>query len=311
MSKPKFGTLKEVDIRELWKHEQYDFSAWLAEEDNIEYLNDILGLNLVDIKKEEKTGAYKCDIVARDEFKDIKVIVENQLEQSNHDHLGKIITYASGLNASVIVWIVKEAREEHRSAIEWLNNHTDESVSFFLLEIHAYRIGNSDPAPKFEIIEQPNGYRKASVDSKSLSEADQARRQARIDFWTTFNEVIKERGMPFNTRKATPDHWYDIAIGSSDAHLSVTAVNKDNYVGVELYINDNKDMFDELYKNRQTIDAEFDFKLNWQRLDGKKASRIKSMIPGLDFDNHSNYKALMNEAINRVVKMRDVFKKYI
>ena len=117
--------------------------------------------------------------------------------------------------------------------------------------------------------------------------------------------------MPFNTRKATPDHWYDIAIGSSDAHLSVTAVNKDNYVGVELYINDNKDMFDELYKNRQTIDAEFDFKLNWQRLDGKKASRIKSMIPGLDFDNHSNYKALMNEAINRVVKMRDVFKKYI
>ncbi len=311
MSKPKFGTLKEVDIRELWKHEQYDFSAWLAEDDNICYLNDVLGLNLVDIKKEEKTGAYKCDIVARDEFKDIKVIVENQLEQSNHDHLGKIITYASGLNASVIVWIVKEAREEHRSAIEWLNNHTDEDVSFFLLEIHAFRIGDSAPAPKFEIIEQPNGYRKASSDSKGLSEADQARRQARINFWSVFNEIIKERGTPFNVRKPTPDHWYDIAIGRSDAHLSVTAVNKDSYVGVELYINDDKDLFDELYKNHQAIDSEFDFKLDWQRLDDKKASRIKSMIPGLNFENPSNYKDLMNEAINRVIKMRDVFKKYM
>lgn len=311
MSKPKFGTLKEVDIRELWKHEQYDFSAWLAEEDNIEYLNEILGLNLVDIKKEEKTGSYKCDIVARDEFRDVTVVIENQLEQSDHDHLGKIITYASGLNANIIVWIVKEAKVEHRSAIEWLNNHTDENVSFFLLEIHAYRIGNSDPAPKFEIIEQPNDYKKVSNNSKELSEADQARRQARINFWTVFNETIKENGTPFNIRKPTPDHWYDIAIGRSNAHLSVTAVNKDGYVGVELYINDDKDLFDELYKNHQAIDAEFDFKLDWQRLDGKKASRIKSTIPGLDFDNPSNYKDLMNEAINRVIKMRDVFKKYI
>lgn len=311
MAQPKIGTLKEVDIRELWKHEQYDFSAWLAEETNIVYLNDILGLSLVDVKKEEKTGAYKCDIIARDEFKDIKVIIENQLEQSNHDHLGKIITYASGLNANVIVWIVKEAREEHRSAIEWLNNHTDENVGFFLLEIHAYRIGNSEPAPKFEIIEQPNGFKKVSTDSKDLSEAEQARRQARINFWSIFNEVVKERKNPFNIRKPTSDHWYDIAIGRSRAHLSVTAVNKDNYVGVELYINDDKDLYDELFKNQKEIDAEFDFKLDWQRLDGKKASRIKSTIPGLDFDNPSNYKDLMNEAINRIIKMRDVFKKYL
>ena len=154
------GKLTEVDIRELWEHEQYDFSEWLSQEQNIEYLNEILGLSLTDIKKEVFVGAYRCDLVAKDEMSDTTIIIENQLECSDHNHLGKIITYASGLNAKVIVWIVKEAREEHRSAIEWLNNITDPDLNFFLIEIHAYKIGNSDPAPKFEIIEEPNGYRK-------------------------------------------------------------------------------------------------------------------------------------------------------
>lgn len=112
------GKLEEIDIRELWRHEQYNFSNWLAKPENISYLNNILGLTLVDINKEMYVGSYRCDIVAKDETNDTKVIIENQLEVSNHEHLGKIITYASGLDAKVIVWIVKKATEEHRSAIE-------------------------------------------------------------------------------------------------------------------------------------------------------------------------------------------------
>ena len=119
------GKLTEVDARELWKHEQYDFSNWLAKEENLEYLNDIIGLTLTDVDKEVYVGPYRCDIVAKDETSGITVIVENQLEGTNHDHLGKIITYASGLNAKVMIWIVKEAKEEHRAAIEWLNNNTN------------------------------------------------------------------------------------------------------------------------------------------------------------------------------------------
>ena len=138
----KIGMLKEVDIRDLWKHEQYDFSNWLAEPDNITYLNDILGLTLVDVNQEVYVGSYRCDIVAKDETSETKVIIENQLEASNHDHLGKIITYASGLDAKVIVWIVKQAKEEHRSAVEWLNNNTRSGIDFFLLELHAYKIGD-------------------------------------------------------------------------------------------------------------------------------------------------------------------------
>ena len=109
-----------------------------------------MGLTLVDIDKEVYVGSYRCDLVAKDETSGTKVIIENQLEASNHDHLGKIITYASGLNAPIVVWIVKEARAEHRSAIEWLNNNTTSNVDFFLIEVHAYKIGNSLPAVKFE-----------------------------------------------------------------------------------------------------------------------------------------------------------------
>ena len=126
------GKLTEIDVRELWAHEQYDFSNWLAKDENIEYLNDILGLTLTDVDKEAYVGPYRCDIVATDETSGIKVIIENQLESTNHDHLGKIITYASGLNAKVIVWIVSEAKEEHRAAIEWLNNNTVNDINFFL-----------------------------------------------------------------------------------------------------------------------------------------------------------------------------------
>lgn len=118
MSAIKLGRLEEVDVRKLWSHEQYDFSNWLAKDENIDLLNEVLGLTLVDIEKEVFVGSYRCDLVASDETTGQKVIIENQLEASNHDHLGKIVTYASGLDASVIVWIVKEAREEHRSAIE-------------------------------------------------------------------------------------------------------------------------------------------------------------------------------------------------
>lgn len=127
------GRLTEVDVRELWLHEQYDFSNWLAKESNLNYLNDILGLTLIDVDKEVYVGSYRCDLVAKDETTNTTVIIENQLENTNHDHLGKIITYASGLGAKVIVWIVKNAKEEHRAAIEWLNNNTVDDINFFLI----------------------------------------------------------------------------------------------------------------------------------------------------------------------------------
>ncbi len=303
------GRLIEVDVRELWKHEQYDFSNWLAKDSNIEYLNEILGLTLIEVDKEINVGPYRCDIVATDETSGLKVIIENQLESTNHDHLGKIITYASGLDAKVIVWIVKEAKEEHRAAIEWLNNYTSNEIDFFLIEIHAYKIGNSNPAPKFEVVEKPNDFVKRSK-NKDDGELN-ASQTERLIFWKQFNDRVALKGKPFNIRKPTTDHWYDIAIGTSAAKIAVDLVNKENCIILELYIQSDKDLYDSLYEKKNEIECETGLTFEWNRLDSKKACRIKHFIYGLDFDNHSNYNQLMDEVIDKAIIMRKVIQKYL
>lgn len=304
------GKLKEVELRNLWKHEQYDFSEWLSQNENIELLNDILGLTLTDISKEVYVGSYRCDLVATDESSGIKVIIENQLEFSNHDHLGKIITYASGLDAQVIVWIVKQAKEEHKSAIEWLNNNTNSDINFFLIELHAYKINDSLPAPYFEVVEKPNDFIKNNKVNGNQSELNKSQSE-RLEFWNMFNEVLINKGKPFNVRKATTNHWYDVAIGTSSAHVGISLVNKESIICLELYINDDKDLFDKLFHEKEQIEEELGFKLIWDRLDNGKASRIKYNIQGLNFNDHSNYDELMNKAIDNAVKLKNVFKKHL
>lgn len=151
------GTLTEIkDLREVWPHEAHDFTPWLAK--NIGVLSDTVGIDISIEETESSVGDFNVDIFATDADTGRRVIIENQLEETDHDHLGKLITYASGKAADLVIWIVRKARPEHTAAIEWLNSHTDEGVGFILCEIKLYRIGNSEPAPKFEIIEQPNDW---------------------------------------------------------------------------------------------------------------------------------------------------------
>ena len=151
------GTLEEIkDLREVWSHEAHDFTPWLAK--NISILGDEVGIDISIEETESSVGDFNVDIFATDADTGKKIIIGNQLEETDHDHLGKLITYASGKSADLVIWLVRKARPEHRAAIEWLNNHTDEGVGFILCEIKVFRIGNSEPAPKFEIIEQPNNW---------------------------------------------------------------------------------------------------------------------------------------------------------
>lgn len=310
MSTVKIGKLTEVDVRDLWKHEQYDFSNWLAKEENIKLLDDEIGLTLMDINKEVYIGSYRCDLIAKDETTGQIVIIENQLEATNHDHLGKIITYAAGLDAKTIIWIVKEAREEHKAAIEWLNNNSSEEIGFFLIELHAYKINDSLPAPMFKVVEKPNNFTKTSKQNYSDKELNRSQNE-RLMFWEEFNTVIVAKGKPFSVRKPTTDHWYDVAIGTSEAHLAINLVNKENKIVLELYILDNKKLFDHLYEDKEKIENTLQMNFSWERLDGKKTSRIKHDVLGLDFSDHSNYPQLMDECIEKILKMRDVFKKYL
>ena len=306
----KLGKLHEVDIRKVWPHEQYDFSKWLAAEENIQELGNVLNLSLTDIKTERPVDRYRCDILCRDEITGKVVLIENQLEQTNHDHLGKILTYASGLDASVVVWVVAAARDEHASAIEWLNKHTDDSISFFLIEIHAYKIGDSEPAPQFKIIEQPNDFAKTMKRISRDKEMNESQ-GCRLEFWTQFNDILEQRGKPFNKRKATTDHWYSVAVGSSECQISIDLVNKEHKIRVGLWIADNKERFDYMKQHKTEIEAAMGMALSWERLDNKKSSLICTYIKGLDFKNQENYPELMNKSIDLVVKMRDVLKEYV
>lgn len=302
----KLGKLQEIDIKKVWQHEQYDFSQWLANEENIQELGNTLNLSLTDVETEKFVGKYRCDILCKDEITGKVVLIENQLEPTDHDHLGKIITYASGLDASVVVWIVSSARQEHASAIEWLNKHTDDDLAFFLIEVHAYKIGTSEPAPQFKIIEQPNDFVK-TVKTIAKNSTLNDTEKCRLEFWTCFNEVLEERGKPFNKRKATTDHWYSIAMGSSECQISIDLVNKEHKIRVGVWVADNKDLFDKFYDNRDQIEESCGFKLKWNRLDNKKASLACTYIQGLDFEHTENYTELMNKSIDLVLTLKKAF----
>jgi hypothetical protein len=301
----KLGKIEIVDLRKVWRNEARDFTTWLALEENIDQLNEITGLSLVNIKTEVSVGQFKCDIVCEDDSSKKIVIIENQLEYTDHDHLGKLITYASGLDAKTIIWIVKEARPEHSSAIEWLNNVTNNEISFYLIQIEAIKIGNSDPAINYKIVEEPNQYTK-SVNFKELNE----NQKNKLDFWTQFNFVSEER-KEFNLRKPAPDHWMNFSIGSSDCSLSADLLNDENFIRINMSIPDNKELFDEFLKNKETIENIVGEKLNWDKKEGRKSSSIYTTILGFSFKEKDKYNELSNKIIDKLVLFRKAFKQFI
>ena len=174
------------DLREIWKHEATDFSKWLA--NNLNLLSDAINVDITLIETESPVGPYKVDLYAEEELTGRKIVIENQLESTDHDHLGKIITYAAGKGADIIIWIVKRANGEHRQAIEWLNQHTDASKGFFLLEIELWKIEESKPAPKFNVVESPSGWEP----SKNTLLQKGTNIPLYIEFWRAFEQYIKQ-----------------------------------------------------------------------------------------------------------------------
>ncbi len=304
------GKLQEIkDLREVWPHEALDFTPWLANDENLALLADTVGLDITIDETESSVGDFNVDIYATETGTDRKIIIENQLEDTNHDHLGKLITYASGKGADIVIWIVKHAREEHRAAIEWLNNHTDENISFFLLEIKLYRINDSEPAVKFEIIEKPNNWAKEI--KKQVSNAPA--KQFRLEYWTAFNEhAFADTAFAKNFKKRKPgtDHWMTLSLGSSAYHLDILTLKKRNAISVELYINDDKSIFHKLLKYHDVIESDLGLSLDWCELPEKKASRIIIEKP-VDLDNKSKWEDQFNWIADTCIKFKKTFKKYI
>ena len=304
------GKLVEItDLRKIWKHEANDFTPWLAEEENMTLLGDALGLDITADEVESGVGDFNVDILATENGTGRKVIIENQLEDTNHDHLGKLITYASGKSANIIIWLVKHARAEHRAAIEWLNNHTDEQADFFLCEIKLYQIGDSEPAVKFEVIEKPNAW------SKSIRKTDGmgASQQFRLEYWTAFNDYAfknKEFAKAFGQRKATTDHWMDLSVGSSACHIAISLVRKYSHLVVELYIVDDKQLFKLLHDHKAEFEEVVGCQLDWRELPEKKASRIL-IRKDVNFDNRDQWPEQFDWIIEKTLKLKQAYKQNV
>ena len=304
------GQLKEIkDLRKVWPHEALDFTPWLAEEENLALLSDTIGLEIAVDETESSVGDFNVDIYATETGTDRKIIIENQLEDTNHDHLGKLITYASGKSADIVIWVVKRARSEHRAAIEWLNNHTDENIAFFLLEVKLYQIGDSDIAVKFEVIEKPNDWTKEIKRQTSSSPT----LQARYDYWVAFNDYAFKHtafAKSFNRRKASTDHWMTLSVGSSVCHIRLLQVRKDNNIIVEWNITDDKDLYQRFYTHKADIESDMGMTLDWRELPDKKASIIL-LTQNAEFNNKDKWPEQFDWTMDVAVKMKNAFKKYL
>ena len=302
--------LEEIkDLRTVWPHEALDFTPWLSQDDNIALLADAVGFDITVDETESSVGDFNVDIFASETGTDRKIIIENQLEDTNHDHLGKLITYASGKSADVIIWVVKHAREEHKAAIEWLNNHTDEKIGFFLCEIKLYRIGSSEPAIKFEVIEKPNDWTKEVRKNESANETQ----QQRYDYWVAFQDYAFQNvkfAKEFKRRKPSTDHWMNYSIGSSECYISVSQIRNREEINVALYIPDSKQLYRTLLEQKEDIERTTNISLSWYELPERKASKI-IIERVVELENHNKWNEQFNWIIDIMVKMKKAFKKYL
>lgn len=302
----KLGKIKRIhDLRMIWPHEANSFTKWLAKEENLSKLGEDIGIDLVLEERESSVGNFSVDIFANEESTGRKVIIENQLEDTDHDHLGKLITYASGKGAEVIVWVVKRARDEHRQAIEWLNQHTDTSLGFFLVEIELWQIDDSAIAPKFNVIERPNDWAKQMKNSENLSD----RRQLLLKFWNGFNDYIAKSDIfkkDFTIRKAQPDHWYDLSVGNSSYHICMTISAQKKRLSCGVYIPDNKDLFHTFEDNKDIFQKEFGEEGDWK--EAAKATRIV-IYKGFDLYNETKWEEAYAWFVENAIKTKYTFKK--
>jgi len=273
------GKIEKIKLREVWPHEAYDFTTWMAE--NMDVINDATGLDLSSPETEKSTGSFNVDIVARN-MDGKTVVIENQLENSNHDHLGKLITYLVSMDATAAIWVVADAKPEHIQAVAWLNEAV--SAEFFLLKIEAIRIGDSDPAPLLTKLVGPSkesralGRRKKELDESTKQNQDLMRR-----YWESLLIISNKRTKLHANISPSVNPWISTSSGVSG--LSFNYAVRQNNIQAELYIDFGEDKaeqnllaFDMLHGHKAEIEDAFGGALEWQRMENRRACRIRKLI---------------------------------
>ena len=308
MQKEKVGTLTRVDVREIWPKEATDFTPWLAGEADL--LGEALGMDLEHKETEAGVGRYRADLVFHEESTQKVVVVENMFAPTNHDHLGQLITYAAGLDAGFAVLVSPEFREEHRSALNWLNSISDEDRGFFGVVVEAWRIGESPPAPRLRVEVKPDGWSRAlrAVTAESNTQVLSRR------FWGELLPRLAEHP-GWGRRRPSGDNWMGFRSGRSGLTYVASFCRPEGKYGlrVEVYIDtgdaeSNKGLFDELFRQRDGIEAAVGGKLEWDRLDRKRACRISLYFhDGIRISDEDRWPEAREWIISALGKMRDAF----
>ena len=269
------GRLKPVPPRSVWAHEALNFTPWLL--DNVDVLSDLLGMDLALEQAEHPVGGFALDLYGHDLTTGRAIIVENQLESSDHTHLGQILTYAAGTNPETIVWIATSFRSEHRAAIDWLNERTDESTRFFAVEIQVVRIGDSSPAPAFKLVAQPNDWGK-QVKASTASGEGSEKGLRYWQFWERFLAAVHANHPTWTrARTATRNSWLDLSLGSGAALLASTFTRRSLSAWIYFGSTDesaNRARFDQLRQAQEQFETALGEPAVWDEMAGKKAARV-------------------------------------
>ena len=268
MSNLKLGHMEKVDLRQIWETEAGDFTPWLVQENNLAILGDAIDIDLEHAVTEKNVGLFRADVLCKDTANDQWVLIENQLGRTDHTHLGQLLTYAAGLNAVTIVWIAAPFTEEHRATLDWLNDITDERFRFFGLELELWRIGESLPAPKFNIISKPNDWSRSI--SKATSDISDSvltdTKQLQLAYWTAFREVLKVDPGPIRPTKPLPQNWINFPIKSGNFHMMAVINTRDRNISVILVCKGTevKAHFHLLREEKDQIGMEIGASLDWR-----------------------------------------------
>lgn len=293
------GRLEILPIRIAFPNEARHFTTWL--EAQIDAIAERLGLKLTCVQREKAVGSFNVDLLCEDE-NGRPVIIENQLEATNHDHMGKVLTYLVNLDAAAAIWITSEARPEHRKVIDWLNESTPADVSFYLVKAEAVRIGDSPPAPLFTVVSSPSaelkeaGHRKKEWAEQNVKKAE---------FWESLLELSRDKTRLFSNIKPSKGGW--ISTGAGKGGLSFNYVARLKSACIELYIDtgdreQNKTIFDALYEGKESIEQEFGGSLDWQRMPDKQASRIEKRFQSGGIANPDSWPALQDKMIDAMIR---------
>lgn len=304
-----FDKIQKVDPRSIWNHEAHDFTPWLA--DNIAELGEAIGIELEVTEQEADVGGYSLDLLAKDLGRNANVVIENQLSVTDHDHLGKLLTYASGYNADIIIWISTEIREEHRQALDWLNQRTDSNTDLFGVVVEVIKIGESRPALQFKVIVSPNEWQKSKKKQSSTAPSEKSEKY-REYFQDLIDDLRNVHGFT-KAKKGQPQNWYTFSSGNKK-FVYGHSFAQGSKVRTEIYIDagdldENKMFFDKLFREREEIEKEYGQKLEWERLDNKKACRIAVYRSGSIEDSSDELQKIKEWGIQNLLTMKDVFGK--